>query len=428
MNENIKSCPYCGETIQVKAIKCKWCREFIDVVAEKSDSDNQQIVKPRKKWIVAIVLIIAVYLLILLGLFIYNQHHKTETIRTQNSTYRNGTYRFDAYAWKSAMRNLDPNFSKAPVELITKMVDTFSAFTIEIQYPRVTANFGQTTMEGSLSVVYKTDNEVLYKMTPLAELQKDQTIMVKINEDKLTAGPDGNEKQLMYFTKADIVPMLNEGENKHNDNGDNDLEGDERDGGNNSYQTTTNTLPSSDQDYLLPNSDKEYIDYDDLSMFTQDQLAFARNEIFARHGYVFTDKPKSKRYKDYFEAKSWYHANPYYDGNISDIEKYNIEIIKKQEKLLLPPVYGNDGDVLPHSSERLLTEEDLEYLTIVQLGYARNEIYARHGFVFSDTPKSKKYKNYFEAKSWYKPDVNYNGLVSDTEEQNIKLIKKHEGL
>ncbi|MFD4707944.1 YARHG domain-containing protein [Gottfriedia sp. NPDC058432] len=80
--------------------------------------------------------------------------------------------------------------------------------------------------------------------------------------------------------------------------------------------------------------------------------------------------------------------------------------------------------ILPMSNIRKLTQDDLDYLTKDELSYARNEIYARHGYIF----KTVKMRNYFLAKTWYSPNVNYNGTLSQIETYNVKLIKDREAL
>lgn len=57
--------------------------------------------------------------------------------------------------------------------------------------------------------------------------------------------------------------------------------------------------------------------------------------------------------------------------------------------------------VIPDSSSRYLTEEDLAGLTEEEIFLARNEIYARHGYIFNDAALS----DYFNSKSWYQPTV-----------------------
>ena len=59
-------------------------------------------------------------------------------------------------------------------------------------------------------------------------------------------------------------------------------------------------------------------------------LSLIRNEIFARHGYVF----KKEEYRNYFNSMPWYTPNPSFSGSVNDlnsIEKYNVELIKSLE-------------------------------------------------------------------------------------------------
>ena len=64
------------------------------------------------------------------------------------------------------------------------------------------------------------------------------------------------------------------------------------------------------------------------SYLSKDELALARNEIFARHGHTF-DKAE---YRNYFNSQQWY--TPIGKTNMntfSDIEIYNINFIKSYE-------------------------------------------------------------------------------------------------
>ena len=77
------------------------------------------------------------------------------------------------------------------------------------------------------------------------------------------------------------------------------------------------------------------------------------------------------------------------------------------------------------SDTRYLTSSDLKGLSSWELKIARNEIYARHGYVFPD----KNLQSYFESKSWYKPNDNYKGdwdSLNNYEQKNIQLIKSIE--
>ncbi len=84
---------------------------------------------------------------------------------------------------------------------------------------------------------------------------------------------------------------------------------------------------------------------------------------------------------------------------------------------------GSDGSyIFSDSSSRYLSKSELSGLSNEQLMYARNEIYARHGYIFRDA----NLKKYFESKSWYQgtvPSDSFSSTVFNQYEQaNINLI------
>ena len=84
---------------------------------------------------------------------------------------------------------------------------------------------------------------------------------------------------------------------------------------------------------------------------------------------------------------------------------------------------GTDPSYLiADSSSRKLTEDDVRSIDSSLWPYARNEIYARHGYTFSNST----YKNYFSKKSWYKPGGFSEDSLSDIEWYNMNLIKRME--
>lgn len=84
-------------------------------------------------------------------------------------------------------------------------------------------------------------------------------------------------------------------------------------------------------DYLLPDSATRYLTQADLYGLSREELCFARNEIFARHGRIFN----TPAIKAYFEGKDWYHGTIPPDRFSSDVlnvyERANIELIVKVE-------------------------------------------------------------------------------------------------
>jgi YARHG domain len=67
----------------------------------------------------------------------------------------------------------------------------------------------------------------------------------------------------------------------------------------------------------------------DVENEMKEDLMFMRNEIFARHGYCFN----KKELRQQFEMQDWYVPNTVdIKGFLTDIEKKNIELIKRYEK------------------------------------------------------------------------------------------------
>lgn len=88
--------------------------------------------------------------------------------------------------------------------------------------------------------------------------------------------------------------------------------------------------------------------------------------------------------------------------------------------------YSESEYILPDSSTRLLTYDDIKHLSKKQLKLARNEIYARHNRKFDDD----EIRAYFESQSWYKGKINpkdfSESMLSKIEKMNVKFIKKYE--
>lgn len=92
------------------------------------------------------------------------------------------------------------------------------------------------------------------------------------------------------------------------------------------------TITTYDGSYIIKDSGTRVLTESDISGFSKDKLALARNEIFARHGRVFS----TPKYKEYFESCSWYSVNPNYNmnddkSNLNDIEIKNVEFLLKHE-------------------------------------------------------------------------------------------------
>lgn len=101
----------------------------------------------------------------------------------------------------------------------------------------------------------------------------------------------------------------------------------ERYKGNTIYEITSMTYYD-DKDYIIPTSGTKLLTKNDVKDMSKQQLALARNEIYARHGRRF----QMAEFRDYFAKKSWYKENPNYNydnegSNLNDIEAKNVVLL-----------------------------------------------------------------------------------------------------
>lgn len=106
--------------------------------------------------------------------------------------------------------------------------------------------------------------------------------------------------------------------------------------------------------------------------------------------------------------------------NLSLVIDYRVFGFTKSSTSTIDP---STDFIFPYSEFTRLTERELEPLTLQQLRIARNEIYARHGFIF----QSEDLRIYFSKKSWYFPDASFDGNhLNEIEKYNVLLIQNRE--
>jgi len=201
--------------------------------------------------------------------------------------------------------------------------------------------------------------------------------------------------------------------------------------------TTNSNTSGTTSGYIFPESSTRKLTTADLKKVDPTLWAFGRNEIWARHGYEFNKKV----YADYFESKSWYTPGGYSSSKVSSIEWYNMEFIQKYEDIYKDEIAAlkagatkkpssdktesstkqptDSSYIFPNSSTVKLTKEDVMSIDRELWGYARNEIYARHGYEFNNA----KYAKYFSNKTWYKAGGFSTKDLNDIEWYNMNLIK-----
>lgn len=86
-----------------------------------------------------------------------------------------------------------------------------------------------------------------------------------------------------------------------------------------------------------------------------------------------------------------------------------------------------DGDyIIADSDSRLLTNSDVAGLSLKEINYAKNEIYARHGRKFD----SRELREYFNSKDWYNgridPEDFTDRVFNSYEKKNVQFLAKKE--
>jgi hypothetical protein len=167
-------------------------------------------------------------------------------------------------------------------------------------------------------------------------------------------------------------------------------------------------------EFLFPDSDRRELQFAELAGLDAAQLRIGRNEIFARHGYAF-DSPDLQAH---FGRFSWYRPRGK-SVALSAVEKANVELFQAAEGR--GSVRAAAEFIFPDSSRRRLGRNEVARLPKGQLRIARNEIFARHGYIFN----SRELADYFGAKSWYQPR-SASVRLTPLENANVQLIRSFE--
>lgn len=145
------------------------------------------------------------------------------------------------------------------------------------------------------------------------------------------------------------------------------------------------------------------------------ELRIMRNEFWARRGKRF-DTPG---YRAFYEWQEWYRPlKNQRKVKLNEIETVNVKTIEDYENLLHEKI-----------TTEPLAEDSLSGLFAEDLQMMRNEIFARHGWIF----KNKSVQKEFASMVWYKPDPTFTAervkeVLSSTEFANIAKIKDYESV
>lgn len=114
-------------------------------------------------------------------------------------------------------------------------------------------------------------------------------------------------------------------------------------------------------------------------------------------------------------------------GAQTSVPQASASEVSSEEAALHPVGSRNDDYFLPDAASYVYQESALRRLTAEELRLARNEIYARHGRMFTSADLSA----YFQQKSWYKGSISAadfdETVLTEAERENIRLLQRLEG-
>ena len=148
------------------------------------------------------------------------------------------------------------------------------------------------------------------------------------------------------------------------------------------------------KDYILKNSNKEKLEWDDVKGLTEEEIRYARNEIYARHGYIF----KADDLNKYFKSKKWYKgtvkASKFDEGVFNKYERYNIKYLKS-----VKPSSGK-GSLATASSKKKIDSYGYED------GHSKLSFLLKKGTL-------KEKDGYYEVKAVYRQAVTVPGNMKE---------------
>jgi hypothetical protein len=207
---------------------------------------------------------------------------------------------------------------------------------------------------------------------------------------------------------------------------------------------TTTTIPVAQSVWVFADSSSRVLRSDELARLDRDMAWRARNEIFARRGYIFASEKGrvlTQTLGSFYQPQTDNQDAVYYSFN--QFEKTNVDLLKAIENngSMPPSSNPNTGTsnrpppappvvqsawVFADSSSRYLSKHEVTSLNRTSAWRARNEIYARHGYIFS----SADGKALARALGQFYSPVTDNAAVVERrfnafERANVDLIKAY---
>jgi hypothetical protein len=140
-------------------------------------------------------------------------------------------------------------------------------------------------------------------------------------------------------------------------------------------------------DGIYPQASQRILNSSDISGLDADDLKIMRNEIFARHGYIF----ETSDMKAYFERQTWYQGRfQNIESKLTPIERNNIQLIKNQENLFNPSGDPNNQTTIESEYSQTFVSRNYEgngIIEILECTFSSSDVFQK---VVYKTSKGKR--------------------------------------
>lgn len=142
----------------------------------------------------------------------------------------------------------------------------------------------------------------------------------------------------------------------------------------------------------------------DIANWSPAKIRYAINEMYARRGLVFGDLAIRKQFLQF----AWYKPVPGQTlrqtlARFTPLERDNARLLADRRVALAGGPTDSAGTArgvrYPQLRTRALRDAELAEMSLAQIRYALNEMYARYGLVFTDPDIQRQ----FARQRWYKP-------------------------
>lgn len=114
-----------------------------------------------------------------------------------------GKYQFDTDTFKTSVSNsTNPMTKDMPEEQMNLFMQLFASYNVEIQDTVGKLQFGNMSVEGILTKVAESDQEIKLQFTPKDEDKKDEPLLFIITGDKMVMDSVKGTDEKLYFKKV----------------------------------------------------------------------------------------------------------------------------------------------------------------------------------------------------------------------------------